>query len=134
MTSSDPVLHAELTGPTIMGVGALGDYMVEITNSSSVPAQNVVIQLEIPSELSCVLLDREAEVDPTGNSLSWLIPEIGAGKDVAIRYRIQSNREGNHHQRINVQIDDLQLGACGFETKVQVNFTTPDAPMLPFEK
>jgi uncharacterized repeat protein (TIGR01451 family) len=129
-------LTSLIEGTRIMGLGDTGDFVVFVSNPSTVSANHVVVKLEVPPGLDIVVLDRAAEINKDQGTLAWHLPSVAPGQEHLIRYRVKSLSEGEHVQRVSVTTqgdrDTHEIDTDEIETSVVSDYDN-EAPLLPFE-
>lgn len=73
------------------------EYEIRLVNTGSNIAENITIQDELPNGL--VFLDFSSEgfegsPNVSGNTLTWVVPSIGAGQEIVFLIRVQANQVG----------------------------------------
>ncbi|MEM9413173.1 MAG: CARDB domain-containing protein, partial [Planctomycetota bacterium] len=78
-----------------VGIGSKTDFTIEVNNHGSMPAENVVVEVELPSELMPVNQPGYT-VDPTGNSITFNNVTVEAGKKVNFAFKVVAVTAGEH--------------------------------------
>lgn len=130
---SGSTIHSAMFGPNRMGLGDTGDFIICLTNPTAATINDLTVRLDVPSGFEVVVLDRVAKVNENAGTLTWHIPEVTPDQEHLIRYRVKSLVEGMQLQQIWIGSDDVDRQACGFETVVDVEHESAEAPSLPFE-
>jgi hypothetical protein len=115
------VLETTVIGPETLVRDVPEEFEIVVLNISDQTATNIVIQMDVPEDLTLTELDRNVWLDSDNRTVSWAIDELPSGTKEVIRYSSVSGRPGRHKQTISVGMQNSFQGETSFESIVIQN-------------
>ena len=91
-TWSAPDLAVSMAGPASAGVGELLTYRIDVSNPGDMPANEVVVELDILGGMEFV--DSTQSAENLGNKLVWRLGQLGARQQTSLQVRFRSQKTG----------------------------------------
>ena len=112
------ILTTSLTGSQVLAIGAEEDFQIEIKNPSDYLANDIVVQLTLPTGLMIRNLDRQAWLNEQARTVSWKIDSLPPGASETIQYRVKSLSRGMQIQKIAVGMNDQFQSIVEHQTEI----------------
>ena len=87
-----------------IGIGSKSEFAIEVANHGSTIAEQVTVQVELPSALMPVN-QTGYSIDPSGNMISFRNFTIEAGKRKTLKFKVVAVAEGEHIVRGSVSLE-----------------------------
>ena len=94
-------LAIQLSGPEIVNLNETANYLVQVTNPSSIPVNDVVLQSLLPSGFEFVTSSVPAQA--VGSRLDWNLGTLGPGQQQRIEVSYRAVQGGNTRHCVSVQ-------------------------------
>ena len=101
------------SGPVQVGGKAI--FAVELANDGSRQAMDVNVKVELPDSLRLVPTDSE-KVSISGNTVTFIEPQIGAGRSVSFEFTAVGIEAGEHVVRTETQIEGSERRVIAEDT------------------
>ncbi len=112
------ILTTSLTGSPILANGTEADFQIEIKNPSDYLANDIIVQLTLPTGLMIRNLDRQAWLDEQARTISWRVVSLPPGASETIQYRVKSLSLGMQVQKIAVGMNDQFQSIVEHQTEI----------------
>ncbi len=112
------ILTTSLTGSPILANGTEADFQIEIKNPSDYLANDIIVQLTLPTGLMISNLDRQAWLDEQARTISWRVVSLAPGASETIQYRVKSLSLGMQVQKIAVGMNDQFQSIVEHQTEI----------------
>ena len=87
-----------------VGIGSKSEFSIEVANHGSQTAEQVNVQVELPSALMPVNQSGYS-IDPSGNTISFNNISVEAGKRTTLKFKVVAVAEGEHIVRGTVSLE-----------------------------
>ena len=87
-----------------VGIGNKSEFTIEVSNQGSTTADNVNVQIQLPSALMAVNQENYS-IDPSGNFIQFNSIDIAPGKAKTLKFKVVAVTEGEHVVRGSVSIE-----------------------------
>lgn len=112
------ILTTSLTGSQVLAIGTEADFQIEIKNPSDYLANDIIVQLTLPTGLMIRNLDRQAWLDEQARTISWKLDSLPPGASETIQYRVKSLSRGMQFQKIAVGMNDQFQSIVEHQTEI----------------
>ncbi len=112
------ILTTSLTGSQVLAIGTEENFQIEIKNPSDYLANDIIVQLTLPTGLMILNLDRQAWLDEQARTVSWRVVSLPPGASETIQYRVKSLSRGMQIQKIAVGMNDQFQSIVEHQTEI----------------
>lgn len=101
------------------------EYEIRVSNNGIGPGENIFLEDQLPEGLAYLGFSGEAEVNVSGNTLSWTIPSLAAGEEQVFRIRVQATQTGTITNTIRVELPEDQENISPVQEDSDTNQVNP---------
>ena len=134
IAAPNAVLRLSVIGPEVLMQDTSDAFDLIVHNTSTNPAKNIVVQMQVSEDLTLVDFDRKAFLNGKDRTVSWKIDSVAAGEKEVIRFRAVSASTGRHMQNVTIGMNNSFQGSTPFATVVVENVDAESHQRLEFEK
>lgn len=130
ITEQTPI-ETRLVGPDTLGLNDVRKFDLELHNPGTQTEKNLSIQITLPLGLE---FSSDEDASQSGaRTRTWSLSGLAAKETQTIQYFVKSTSEGSKTQKLWISTKGNAPQARQFDTVVDLQFETEDAPMLPLE-
>ena len=118
--TTNSILETSLSGSQFLTLDSEGNFQIEVKNSSEYLANDIIVQLTVPTGLMICNLDRQAWLDEQARTVSWKIASLPPSGSEKIQYRVKSLNRGIQKQKIAVGMNNQFQSIVEHQTEITI--------------